>query len=174
MVGSVLYELRDAVALIDPQLPADGRERFLRWLDRRIDGRAVSILTTIRWHRRDRAELASRYRSTTSRAWNAIPPGIRPLPLLGAGETLFWLHAAATLVCGDRVIGVSGGGLRLCPESWLRDERVDRAGLAELLWPLVELPIERVLVSHGAPVLHDGRAAIARAVAEARVAAAGG
>ena len=69
---------------------------------------------------------------------------------------------------------MSGGGLRLCPESWLRDERVDRAGLAELLWPLVELPIERVLVSHGAPVLHDGRAAIARAVAEARVAAAGG
>ena len=29
MVGSVLYELRDAVALIDPQLPADGREPSL-------------------------------------------------------------------------------------------------------------------------------------------------
>ena len=173
MVGSVLYELPDAVALIDPLLPADGREPFLRWLDRRIDGRAVSILTTIRWHRRDRAELAARYRSTTSRAWNAIPAGIRPLPLRGAGETPFWLPAVATLVCGDRLIGAPGGGLRLCPESWLREERVDRAGLAELLWPLIELPIERVLVSHGAPVLHDGRAAVARAVAEARAAAAG-
>ena len=63
--------------------------------------------------------------------------------------------------------------MRLCPESWLREERVDRAGLAELLWPLIELPIERVLVSHGAPVLHDGGAAVARAVAEARAAAAG-
>jgi hypothetical protein len=46
--------------------------------------------------------------------------------------------------------------------------QVDRAGLAELMRPLLELPIERVVVSHGEPLLHDGRAAIARAIAEAR------
>jgi hypothetical protein len=168
MVGSVLYELPDAVALIDPLLPADGRAQFLHWLDERIAARPVGILTTIRWHRRDRDELAEHYRASTSpRAWNAVPAGVEPRPLRGAGETLFWLPAVATLVCGDRLIGARDGGLRLCPESWLAGAQVDRSGLARLMRPLLELAIERVLVSHGEPVLRDGRAALARAIAEA-------
>jgi hypothetical protein len=58
-VGSVFYEMPDAVALIDPLLPSEDRRGFLRWLDGRIATRPVSVLTTIRWHRRDREELAS-------------------------------------------------------------------------------------------------------------------
>jgi hypothetical protein len=166
-VGSVLYELADAVVLIDPLLPSENRAEFLHWLDGQIATRPVSILTTIRWHRRDREELARRYSSTTSRAWNAVPPGVRPHPLRGAGETMFWLPAAAALVAGDRLIGPQEGRLQLCPESWLEGVHVKRPGLAELLRPLLELPIERVLVSHGEPVLRDGRAALAHAIAEA-------
>lgn len=166
-VGSVLYDMPHAVALIDPLLPAERRAEFLRRLDARIAGRPVSVLTTIRWHRRDRAELAARYGSTASRAWNAVPKGIKPLPLRGAGETMFWLPAVAALVAGDRLLGTPDGGLRLCPQSWLGGVRVDRPGLAGLLSPLLELPVERVLVSHGEPVLCDGRAALARAIAEA-------
>lgn len=166
MVGSVLYELPDVVVVIDPLLPTEERAQFLRWLDERIAGRPVSILTTIRWHRRDREELAERYRPNSPKAWNVVPPGVEPRPLRGAGEQLFWLPAVAALVAGDRLLGAEGGGLRLCPQSWLRLVRVDRAGLAELLRPLLELPIERVLVSHGEPVLRDGRAALARAIAE--------
>jgi hypothetical protein len=166
-VGSVLYEMPDALALIDPLLPSEDRSEFLRWLDGRIEGRPVSILTTIRWHRRDRDELAERYRSTSARAWNAVPPGVTQRPLRGAGETMFWLPGVAALVPGDRLIGAPGGGLQVCPESWLDQVSVDRAGLARLLRSLVELPIERVLVSHGEPVLRDGRAALARAIAEA-------
>jgi hypothetical protein len=168
-VGSVLYEMPDAVALIDPLLPSEDRRKFLGWLDGRIATRPVSVLTTIRWHRRDREDLARRYESTTSRAWNAVPPGIRPRPLRGAGETMFWLPAVAALVAGDRLIGAQGGGLRVCPESWLDDVHVNRPGLAELLRPLVELPVERVLVSHGEPVLRNGRAALVRAIVEAEV-----
>jgi hypothetical protein len=166
-VGSVLYELPGVAVLIDPLLPADGREQFLSWLDARAAGRPVSILTTIRWHRRDRDALARRYRQQTGRAWNAVPPGVAPRPLRGAGETLYWLPGATALVAGDRLIGDDAGGVRLCPESWLEDVRVDRAGLATIMRPLLELPIERVLVSHGEPVLHDGRAALAHALAEA-------
>jgi hypothetical protein len=166
-VGSVLYELPDAVALIDPLLPPEDRSEFLHWLDGRIATRPVSVLTTIRWHRRDREQLAERYRSTTSRAWNAIPPGIKPLPLRGAGEIMFWLPAVATLVAGDRLIGGQDGRLQVCPESWLEEVHVNRSGLAKLLSPLVELPVESVLVSHGEPVLRDGRAELARAIAEA-------
>ena len=167
IVGSVLYEPPEAVALIDPLLPSDGREEFLAWLDDRIAARPVSILTTIRWHRRDREQLAERYRDNSPRAWNVIPAGVEPRPLRGAGETLYWLPAVAALVAGDRLLGADGGGLRVCPQSWLEDAQTDRAGVAELMRPLLELPIERVLVSHGEPVLHDGRAALARALAEA-------
>jgi hypothetical protein len=168
IVGSVLYEQPDVVTLIDPLLPTQGREGFLRWLDGRVARRAVSILTTIRWHRRDREELADRYSPNTTRAWNAVPAGVTPRPLQGAGETMYWLPAVATLVAGDRLIVTKDAGLQLCPQSWLEDVHVNRPGLADLLAPLLELPIERVLVSHGEPVLHDGRAALARAIAEAK------
>jgi hypothetical protein len=168
LVGCVLYELPDVVVLIDPLVAGEERAQLLSWLDERVDGRAVTILTTIRWHRRDRDELAERYRAATApRAWNAVPSGVEPRPLRGAGETLYWLPGAATLVCGDRLLGTPAGGLGLCPQSWLAGAQVDRAGLARLMRPLLELAIERVLVSHGAPVLRDGRAALARAIAEA-------
>jgi hypothetical protein len=167
-VGSVLYELAEVVVLIDPLIPREDCEHFLGWLDARIAGRAVSILTTIKWHRRSREELAARYASNSPRAWNAVPAGVVPHPLRGAGETLYWLPDVAALVAGDRLVRPAGQELRLCPVSWLADVTVDRAGLARLMRPLLELPIERVLVSHGEPVLHDGRAALARALAEAQ------
>ena len=52
-----------------------------------------------------------------------------------------------------------GSPLRLCPERWLGKQTHDdlRAGLR----PVLELPLERVLVSHGEPVVEDGRAALA-------------
>lgn len=166
MVGCVLYETSEIVVLIDPLLPVAGREGFLGWLDDAVAGRPVSILTTIRWHRRDRELLAERYSANSHRAWNAVPGGVEPHPLRGAGETMFWLPRVETLVSGDRLVGegVGEGVLSVCPESWLEQVRVDRAGVAELMRPLLELPIERVLVSHGAPVLHDGRAELAHAI----------
>jgi hypothetical protein len=167
LVGSVLYELEHVAVLFDPLLPREGCERFLAWLDGRLDGRDVRILTTIRWHRRDREQLAERYSRPAAAAWNAVPPGVVPRPLRGAGETLYWLPQASALVSGDRLLGDGDGGVKLCPESWLRDVAVDRRGLARLLRPLLELPLERLLVSHGEPVLHDGRAALARALRDA-------
>jgi hypothetical protein len=165
MVASHLYEAPHTVVLFDPLLPRDERESFLERLDVLIAGRPVSVLTTIRWHRRDREELAARYRANSSRAWNAVPSGVEQKPLRGAGETVYWLRGAASLLFGDRLLGEEGG-VRLCPESWLQRERVDRAGLAHLMHPLLELPVERLLISHGEPVLRDGRAALARAIRE--------
>jgi hypothetical protein len=165
-VGCALFEADDALVLIDPLLPSDGRAEFLAWLDARVDGGPVSILTTIHWHARDREELAERYRANSSRAWNYVPAGVKPRPLRGAGETVFWLPAVRALVPGDRLVGAKGE-LRLCREEWLQSTNVDRAGLAALMRPLLELDIERVLVSHGEPVLHDARAVLAHALAEA-------
>jgi hypothetical protein len=166
-VGCLLCEAADATVLIDPLLPPD-RESFLRDLDqhvRRRDRRAV-VLTTIGFHRRSRAELAKRYGATTSRAKRNLPTGIESFPIRGAGETIFWLAEHRALVPGDRIIGAPGGRLRLCPESWLRylPSAMTLAELADALRPLLELPIERVLVSHGDPALSDGHAALTEAL----------
>ncbi len=165
-VGSVLYEMPHAVALIDPLIPPGDRTEFLAWLDARIGGRPVSVLTTVEWHRRDGEELAERHRSSSAETSDAVPEGIEPLSIEGTAETIYWLPAVGALVPGDLLIGADGAGVRVCPESWLADVGFGRLELVELLRPLLELPVERVLVSHGEPVLSEGRAALARAIAE--------
>ena len=166
-VGSVLYDGDDATVLIDPLLP-DGDEGFLAALDAHVRARAlpVAILTTIKFHRRSRDELASRYSARTSRARETLPAGVRSFPVRGAGETIFWLADHRALVPGDRIMGAAGGGLRLCPESWLGylSSGMSLGDLAVRLRPLLELPIESVLVSHGEPVHEGGSAALAAAL----------
>jgi hypothetical protein len=80
---------------------------------------------------------------------------------------MVWLPGPGALVPGDRLMGADHGGVCLCPESWLRymDNGLTHDGLRERLRPLLELPVELVLVSHGEPVLQNGRAAIAAALA---------
>jgi hypothetical protein len=166
-VGCVLYEGAQATVFIDPLLPPD-REPFLHELDERVRRRErpVAILTTIGFHRRSRDELARRYDASTSRAKASLPEGVDSYPLRRAGETVFWLPAARTLVPGDRILGHEDGGLRLCPASWLGYlKRPPTIGeLKRALRPLLELPIERVLVSHGEPVLTGGQKALAQAL----------
>ena len=157
--------------MIDPLVP-DGAEgqRLLEALDRLIEehGRPVAVLTTIKFHRRSRDRLAARYGASTSRARDRLPDGIEATPIPGAGETMFWLPEPRALVPGDRLIGDGSGGLRVCPESWLRylPSGIGVAELRERLRPLLELPIETVLVSHGEPVLSGGRSALAASIAE--------
>ena len=160
-VGSVLYVGRDTAVFIDPLLPRE-EERFWSWADERVAGRSVVVLTTLLPHRRDREQVAHRYGASTSRVKRDLPFGVESIVLRGARETMFWLPEHRALVPGDRILGAPGGGLMLCPESWLYWVRVDREELRQLLWPLLDLPVERVLVSHGDPVLRGGREALQR------------
>ena len=54
----------------------------------------------------------------------------------------------------------------MCPVSWLRylPEKTTLADMRAQLEPLLALPVERVLVSHGEPVLSGGAHALARAL----------
>ena len=166
-VGSVAYAAPDALVLIDPLVPAD-RPELQAELDElvRSRGRRVAILTTLAFHRRSRDELAERYSASTSRARATLPEDVITLPIRGAGETMVWLPEARALVPGDRLLGDDAGGLRLPEETWLRylPSGMRRKELAIALRALLDLPVELVLVSHGQPVLVDGRAAIARAL----------
>jgi hypothetical protein len=166
-VGSVACETADALVIIDPLVPVGEQAEFWGWMDP-LAGRAEQVvaLTTIKFHRRSRDELAARYDATTSRARDALPAGVRPIPIPGAGETMVWIEEHRALVPGDRIVGDGRGGLRMCPESWLGylPSGITLEDLRGLLRPLLDLPIELVLVSHGEPMLENGREALRRAL----------
>lgn len=158
-VGSVAYEASDALLLVDPLVPGDGWDALDGLVERH--GKPVSVLTTIRFHGRSKKEVLARYGASTD-----VPAGVEAIAFPEAGETMVWLPEPGALVPGDRILGDDRGGLRLCPESWLSylPSGMTRAQLREELRPLLDLPIELVLVSHGEPVLERGRGALARAI----------
>jgi hypothetical protein len=166
-VGSVAYAARDALVLVDPLVPEDrvDLQTALDDLVRRHEQQVV-ILTTLQFHRRNREELAARYDASTSRAKKVLPEGVETVQIRGAGETMVWLPEHGALVPGDRLLGGDSGGLRLCPESWLRylPSKMTQTQLRKALRPLLDLPVEMVLVSHGEPVLSSGREALVRAL----------
>jgi hypothetical protein len=150
-VGCVLYQTPAATVFVDPLVPDD------LWpaLDVRVRT-PVHVLTTIRWHGRSRDDVLARYGGTQE-----VPEGVEPIRALD--ETAYWLPEHNALVPGDRLIA-DAGGLRMCPQSWFaRTGTLDE--LRAALRPVLELPVELVLVSHGEPVLERGRDALAQALA---------
>ena len=180
-VGCVYYGAEDAIVLVDPLVPPEDRDRFLEALDRDVERgqRPVAIVLTCPWHARSSVELARRYGGTVhvhgrderqpmkdARQYSfgdALPGGVISFDAHFHGEALLWIPAHGTLVSGD-LLGVSrGGGLRVAPDEWLpEDERGGRIHTS--LRFLLDLPVERVLVGHGDPVLEDGRQALAAAL----------
>ena len=174
-VGCVYYEAPDAIVLIDPLVPAESSEaaRFFKALDRDVArvARPVHVYVTVFWHVRSAGEIVRRYDGTLhvpsrARAANekragvaasvfrpgdALPGGIEALATGRATEVAYWIPEHRALVPGDVLLGADGGGLRLCPTSWL-PASVTHDKLRAALQPLQELPVERVLVSHGEPV----------------------
>jgi glyoxylase-like metal-dependent hydrolase (beta-lactamase superfamily II) len=163
-VGCVAYEGPDALVLIDPLVPDDEQGRAL-WeaLDARVEacGGRAAVLTTIHFHTRSRDAAIERYGASTS-----PPAGVTAIPIARAREQMFWIEEHRALVAGDRLLGDGAGGVRMCPESWLGylESGLTLAELRQALLPLLDLPVEMVLVSHREPVLRGGREAIERAL----------
>jgi hypothetical protein len=167
-VGCVYYEAADAVVLIDPLVPAREPGRFWEALDRDVERarRPVVVLRTVHWHQRSSDEVVARYAG--ARVWTAesdggLPAGVEAYPVERADETLFWIPEHRALVSGDVLLGGDEGAVRVCPDSWLAKEFRGPA-FRESLRFLLELPIELVIVSHGQPVLENGREALAAAL----------
>lgn len=170
-VGCVYWEAPDAVVLVDPLVPGEpsDREHFLASLDEDVEraGRPVAILLTCAWHARSSAALAERFDTWVMMPFAAVelPRGVEAVVARVAEEVVFWLPGARTVVPGDTLLGVNDG-LQLCPESWL-ESRGSHADLRDELAPLLELPVERILTTHGSPVLEGGREALAQALGAA-------
>lgn len=168
-VGSVAVDTDDGLLLIDPIAPP----RDVR--------RPKHVLLTVFWHYRSTPELEARVwasRRTVKALANRgvevtdpitrdadLPGGLRAFETARHGELVYWLPKQRALVAGDVLLGAGAkprptdDALRLCPERWLG--KATHADLRESLRPLLDLPVQRVLVSHGKPVLQGGKRALA-------------
>ena len=171
-VGSVYCELPAAVLLVDPVVPADPVAAARLWdaLDRDVERlrRPVCVLTTVHFHRRGADAVIARYGGHDG----VVPDGARAIPLGDPiGETAYVLPRFRALVLGDLVIGgdaITGDardGLRVCPPGWYGRSAAERAwyggsGLPSALRRLAQEPAERVLTTHGAPLLAGGSEAL--------------
>jgi glyoxylase-like metal-dependent hydrolase (beta-lactamase superfamily II) len=137
------------------------------------------VLVTVYWHDRSSAgaprvwaakrsarPLSNRgVEVTDDVAAGGLPGGIVAVPTARSGEVVYWLPAERAVVVGDVLLGAGAkprptdDPLRLCPERWLGSKT--HADLRRSLQPLLELPVEQVLVSHGAPIFEDGFGALA-------------
>jgi hypothetical protein len=161
IVASLALETNEGLVLIDPLDPPPELRR------------AEHVLITVYWHGRSTKDVDARHvwASTRSaqplrnrgirvtdafRAGDELPAGIRAVQTARAAEVVYWLPDQRALAVGDVLLG---SPLRLCPERWLGKPTHD--DLRESLRPALELPLERLLVSHGDPVLSGGSAALA-------------
>jgi hypothetical protein len=172
----VCVEAPDGIVLIDPLVPRGAEVEFWEWLDSKLartDG-ALRLLLTAPWHARDAALVADRHVASVwarpGARWHGpaptttgeLPRGIAALlPDGDPDQALFLLRDHETLVPGD-VFSGTGGRFHV----FIGDQ--DRQPFLDWLPQLAGLPVERVLIAHGEPVLNDGAARLRDAIAEAR------
>jgi len=169
-VGSVAVRTRDGLVFIDPLSPPPEL------------GEPDHTLISVFFHAREArgrvwapSRIVRRLANRGVTVTDAFEPG-DPLPgdiacfqTAREGEVVYWLPEQRALVVGDVLLGAgakprgTAEPLRLCPERWVRPAGLDE--LRRSLRPLLELPVEQVLVSHGDPVESGGHAVLAAALA---------
>lgn len=182
-VGCYALDAGDVILLVDPLVP----ERSETLLDGIVGDRPVAILITIPYHTRSAEPLRQRYDGTihghknvaerleSRKGFHAIEPG-EELPGGARAYTIgkprryempIHLPSHKALATGDALVTTLEGDLRL----WHWRSRVDadrarwyRERFNPTLAPLLELDLDRILVTHGEPVLTYGSAALQAAV----------
>lgn len=170
VVGCFYLEAGDATLVVDPLVPDDEAERFWSALDRDVERRGlpVAVLLTEAAHARSAGEVAARYGAGVwgheharekvggaefhpVRAEDALPGGARVLGegYGGGSGTPLFLPSHGALAPGDAVVAVDGDLRIWWPLEGDEDERLFREAFLPALRRWLELPIERLLVSHG-------------------------
>jgi hypothetical protein len=170
-VRSYAYDARDSLVLFDPLVsPIDVRDL--------ADGRPVVVVLTSEWHARSARELVAQLEATVhAPTANLRDAGVAALPYeLGddlpgdvephvggyPDEATLWIREHRALVIGDVFLGWGERGFRVQPDSWLA-EGLTAQELREQLQPLLELPVELLLPTHGNPVTENARETLRRA-----------
>ena len=168
MVSSYAIENGPRLLMFDPLAAPSELEEL-------ADERDTAIVLTCPWHNRDAESLAERLGATlyapppdegdpnpldaeVFTAGDRLPVGVEAFPGFEPNDLVLWVESHRAVVAGDTLI--IRDELEL-PADWLR-EGVTREAIVEGLRPLLDLPVEHVLATHGGPT---GRAALERALA---------
>ena len=169
LVSSYAIEVDGRLLLFDPlALPGE--------IEELAAGRETVIMLTCPWHRRDAPSLAERHgwpiyvpppdppdpdpvKGQVFRAGERLPIGVEAFPGREPNDPLLWIESRRALVAGDSLIE-RNEGLEF-PRDWAPDDASPER-ILESLQPLLELPVELVLPTHGEPT---HRAALERALA---------
>ena len=92
-------------------------------------------------------------------AGERLPVGVEAQPGRLPNDVVLWVESRCAVIAGDTLVDF-GNGLEI-PVEWL-PAGVTREQVAEGLRPLLELPVEVVLATHGGPT---GKTALERAFA---------
>jgi hypothetical protein len=189
-VASFALVAGNELLLVDPLLPGDEEiaGAVLTTLDAlAATATATHILITIGYHVRSAEALSERYaarihgpktvagRLTDTKAFAILQPGATgPAEAVAhaigsppRSERPLWLPSHQAIAFGDALVTTPGGELRMWAQK-PRDARqlaFYRDRFAPTLDPLRALPAKRILTTHGLPILHDGAAALAAALA---------
>ena len=186
-VRGYLAFAEDATLLVDPLLDEGASVRAE--LDALVEerGRPVAIFVTIPWHLRSSAELVTRFGATAyshrklqsrlakAGEWRELRPGgsypggvaAHPIGNPRTRETPLYLSSHRALVVGDTIVEARGTG---APRLWASvDPKPGSRVWYEKRYvpsfrPLLDLPVEHLLLTHGRPVLGRGGEALREAV----------
>jgi glyoxylase-like metal-dependent hydrolase (beta-lactamase superfamily II) len=168
------YAIDDGARLVlfDPLLPPAE-------LDKLAEERDTAIVLTCPWHRRDAEALATRYGAplyvpppdagdpspvdgTVFREGDRLPVGVEAFPGMEPNDLVLWIESHGSLVAGD-TLQDRGNGLQFLGELTNNvPAGFDTKQILQTMQPLLALPVEIVLLTHGAPA---DRAALERALA---------
>jgi hypothetical protein len=172
-VGSLAVDTEDGLLLVDPIDPPHGLRR------------PAHVVLTLFFHGRDAGELRAKRVWAPARSvrrlqnrgvdvtdpfepGDELPGKIRAFDTARDGEVVLWLPRFKAVAVGDVLLGAgakpraTSDALRLCPQRWVAPASLEQ--LRASLRPLLDLPVQRVLVSHGEPVLRAGKRALAAAL----------
>ena len=175
VVSSYALEVDDRLLLFDPLAVPNEIEDLAA-------GRETVMVLTCPWHRRDAPSLAERrgwpiyvpppdppdpdpVKGQVFQAGERLPVGVQAFPGMEVNDLVLWVESRRALVTGDTLID-RGKGIEF-PSDWASEGAIAARGIPheqifDGLRPLLELPVELVLPTHGEPT---DRAALERALA---------
>jgi glyoxylase-like metal-dependent hydrolase (beta-lactamase superfamily II) len=188
-VASYALVAEDELLLVDPLLPDsdDGASAVLERLDALAGAvNNTHILITIGYHVRSAEPLRARYtghiygpksiagRLADTKTFTILEPGI-PGPAGAIAHAIgsprrtelpLWLPSHKALAFGDALVTNPDGKLRMWAQKSRDAQQIAfyRSRFAPTLDPLRNLPVQRILTTHGPPILHDGAAVLAAAL----------
>lgn len=152
-VRSYAYDTGGCLVLFDPISPPTLLEGL-------IEAQELAVLLTAEWHRRSADECVERFGAHIYAMDDELPGDVEPASTGFDEEAAYWIPRHGALVVGDSF--TNEGGFRVM-DQWLPEGRTAQQ-MRDGLRPLLDLPVELVLPTHGDPLVEDAHATLGAAL----------